>query len=117
VVIGGAHEYGTAHAWHGCVQRCMHIVQTWNINMRRTGRVLVYGGMDMIGGVMASVEMLSLDGHSWQTLPTPMFKADYSFASVPLPETTSHNTAASCIYDRMIFIMFLIALFVFYCVY
>jgi hypothetical protein len=48
-----------------------------------TGRVLVYGGYG--NEVLATVEMLSIDGQTWATLPTPMFKADYLFASVALP--------------------------------
>src|SRR5205823_6104254 len=42
------------------------------------GRVLVYGGYG--NGALATVEMLSIDGQTWATLPTPMFKADYFFA-------------------------------------
>jgi len=49
------------------------------------GRVLVYGGIDVNNQILSSVEMLSVDGHTWQTLPTAMFAADYRFSSVPLP--------------------------------
>jgi hypothetical protein len=47
--------------------------------------VFVYGGGDVNIHALASVEMLSVNGQTWQTLPTPMFKADQLFASVPLP--------------------------------
>jgi hypothetical protein len=49
------------------------------------GRVFVYGGNDANPMPLASVEMLSVDGNTWQTLPTPMYMADAQFASVPLP--------------------------------
>jgi hypothetical protein len=49
-----------------------------------TGRVLVYGGYSKDDIMLASVEMLQLDGHSWQTQPTPMFAADAFDASVSL---------------------------------
>ena len=55
-----------------------------------TGRVLVYGGCGTGGcinvdEILATVEMLSIDGKTWATLPTPMFTADRDFASVALP--------------------------------
>ncbi len=43
----------------------------------------MYGGRN--DAPLSSVEMLSLDDDSWKSLPTPMFAADESFASVPLP--------------------------------
>jgi len=51
------------------------------------GRVLVYGGCDGVNCArqLAIVEMLSTDERTWAALPTPMFKADNLFASVPLP--------------------------------
>ncbi len=45
----------------------------------------MYGGAGVNETYVVSVEMLSLDGNSWQTLPTPMYYGDYNFASVPLP--------------------------------
>jgi hypothetical protein len=42
----------------------------------------VYGGVNVTGALLGSVEMLAIDGHVWQTLPTAMFKADNMFASV-----------------------------------
>lgn len=55
----------------------------------RTGGVLVYGGLDVNGTQLASVEMLTFGDHgpdsaNWQLLPTPMLYADNNFASVPL---------------------------------
>jgi hypothetical protein len=50
----------------------------------RVGRVLVYGGNDVNGNAMSSIEMLSVDGRAWNTLPTNIFAADAHFASVPL---------------------------------
>ena len=56
------------------------------IRIDNAGRVLVYGGTrDGNTDVLATVEMLSIDGQTWATLPTPMFKADAGFASVELP--------------------------------
>jgi hypothetical protein len=47
--------------------------------------VFVYGGYDDEDkNSLSSVEMLSVDGKTWATLPTAMF-ADGGFASVPLP--------------------------------
>ena len=50
-----------------------------------TGRVFVYGGIDVNIINLASVEMLSTTGNAWHILPTPMYKADWLFSSVPLP--------------------------------
>jgi hypothetical protein len=50
-----------------------------------SGRLLVFGGYDPNGTELASVEMLSTDKSAWQTVPTPMFKADAEVASVSLP--------------------------------
>jgi hypothetical protein len=44
----------------------------------------VYGGWSVYGKQVASVEMLTSDGSSWQLLPTSMFAADEFFTSVPL---------------------------------
>lgn len=53
---------------------------TGEINMliftRLPGRALVYGGVDVNTVLLSSVEMLSVDGRAWQTLPTRMFVAD-----------------------------------------
>ncbi len=51
-----------------------------------TGRVLVYGGQNTNRTALASVEMLTLDGKGWQTLPTPMFTASDYLLSVPMPD-------------------------------
>jgi hypothetical protein len=48
------------------------------------GNVIAYGGKDNKNIPLASVEMLS-PGKAWQTLTWPMYKADYSFATVVLP--------------------------------
>ena len=49
------------------------------------GRVFVYGGSDVNYNALASVEMLSDNGKTWQILYfSPMFLADTTFASVPL---------------------------------
>jgi hypothetical protein len=45
-------------------------------------RVYVYGGQDEKRKNLASVETPLGDG--WWTMPTPMFKADFNFASVSL---------------------------------
>jgi hypothetical protein len=60
----------------------------------------VYGGYGANSDrtPMASVEMLSNDG-KWQTLPTPMFKADVFVQSVPLMSdspTTSESNRKAC---------------------
>ena len=47
-------------------------------------RMFVYGGTGIRGDTLASVEMLWPDGRAWQTLPTPMYKADSTFSSVAL---------------------------------
>lgn len=52
------------------------------------GSVFVYGGRDASLTPLASVEMLSISnifGLVFKTLPTPMFKPDWHFASVLLP--------------------------------
>ncbi len=51
-----------------------------------TGRVFVFGGGDVNGNVLSSVEMREQSlGLGWQTLPTPMFAADAYFESVSQP--------------------------------
>jgi hypothetical protein len=47
------------------------------------GRVLVYGGVDVKGNIISSVEVLSSADGKWQQLPAPLYQPDYSFASVP----------------------------------
>ncbi len=42
----------------------------------------MYGGRDVNANVLATVELLSVNGSTWQTLPTPMYQADYCFSSV-----------------------------------
>jgi len=49
-----------------------------------TGRAFVYGGMNVKAQALATVEMRSVDGREWHKLPTDMFDADATIASVPL---------------------------------
>jgi hypothetical protein len=54
----------------------------------------VYGGSND-KEALASVEQLLSDGSAWQTLPTPMFAAEFLFASVSLPIVVSTTTTAA----------------------
>ena len=95
---GAVDEYATCRPWYGRVQRYNRVKIIMFIVCILIGRVLVYGGSD--GGTngdpfLDSVEMLSPDGLEWQTLSTPMFKADVYFSSVALPDEVRTTTMTS----------------------
>ena len=75
-MITARHDHGMA------VYKGLFVADYDLCNYSGTGRVFVYGGLD---GPLSSVEMLSYDGQTWATLPTPMFVATYAFESVSLP--------------------------------